>query len=309
VLTTIQAFDKFRQRLELSDTEQQDAANRQAEVRECIRESFDIKTDSLSGSYRRHTKTKPLKDVDVMFVLGEKEKWRRDKPPIETLQAFEKCLKTKYTEHGQVEIGRRSVTVEFEKDYYTDDHEGKVLSIDVVPAFECGGGDYEIPDKITGKWIKTNPEEHREQATAKNKELDGRWVPLVKMAKVRGRLVRALPRRGRCGRREAELASPGHRVGAQSHARSRDRARPWTDAEIARAIRGGIAKGGRPFHWQAMIWDHASNWDEEDVRALIAFLRSLPPVNRAIPATRPPAADDCEVYTFWVDASSAPGCR
>jgi hypothetical protein len=32
----------------------------------------------------------------------------------------------------------------------------------------------------------------------------------------------------------------------------------WTDDEIARAIRGGIAKGGRPLHWQAMIWDHAS---------------------------------------------------
>jgi mono/diheme cytochrome c family protein len=83
----------------------------------------------------------------------------------------------------------------------------------------------------------------------------------------------------------------------------------WTDAEIARAIRSGIAKGGRPLHWQAMTWDHASNWDEEDIRALIAFLRVLPPVRRAIPATRPPAADDCEVYTFWVDASSAPGCR
>jgi mono/diheme cytochrome c family protein len=83
----------------------------------------------------------------------------------------------------------------------------------------------------------------------------------------------------------------------------------WTDDEIARAIRGGIAKGGRPLHWQAMIWDHASNWDEEDVRALIAFLRVLPPVRRAIPPTRPPAADDCEVYTFWVDASSEPGCR
>jgi hypothetical protein len=183
VLTTTQAFDKLRQRLELSETEQKDAANRQAEVRECIRESFEIKTDFLSGSYRRHTKTKPLKDVDVMFVLGEKEKWHRDKPPIETLQAFEKCLKKKYTEQGQVEIGRRSVTVEFEKDHYADDHEGKVLSIDAVPAFECGGGDYEIPDKVTGKWIKTNPEKHREQATAKNKELDGRWVPLVKMAK------------------------------------------------------------------------------------------------------------------------------
>jgi mono/diheme cytochrome c family protein len=59
----------------------------------------------------------------------------------------------------------------------------------------------------------------------------------------------------------------------------------WTDDEIARAIRGGIAKGGRPLHWQAIIWDHASNWDEEDVRALIAFPRVLPSVCRSIPAT------------------------
>ncbi len=183
MLTTTQAFDKFRQRLELGDTEKKDAAKRQKDVRECIREEFDLTTDFLSGSYSRHTKTKPLKDVDVMFVLGDKEKWRRDKTPLETLQAFEKCLKKKYTEPGQVEIGRRSVTVEFEKNYYPEDHDGKVLSIDVVPAFACAGGDYEIPDKTTGTWIKTNPETHQEQATAKNKELGGRWVPLVKMAK------------------------------------------------------------------------------------------------------------------------------
>jgi hypothetical protein len=43
---------------------------------------------------------------------------------------------------------------------------------------------YEIPDKITGTWIKTNPEKHRQQATDKNTELDGYWVPLVKMAKI-----------------------------------------------------------------------------------------------------------------------------
>jgi len=42
-------------------------------VRDCIREGFDLKTDFLSGSYMRHTKTKPLKDVDIMFVLGSKE--------------------------------------------------------------------------------------------------------------------------------------------------------------------------------------------------------------------------------------------
>ena len=180
MLTTAQAFDKFRQRLELGDAEQKDAEKRHAEVRDCIRGGFDIKTDFLSGSYKRHTKTKPLKDVDILFVLGEKEKWRRDKPPVETLEAFEKCLKKTYAE---VEICRRAVTVEFEKNYYPEDHDGKVLSIDAVPALECTGGDYEIPDKVTGTWIKTNPETHKKQATAKNKELDGRWVPLVKMVK------------------------------------------------------------------------------------------------------------------------------
>lgn len=140
MLNTQEAFEKFRKRLELSDTERSDASKRQTEVRECIRGGFDIKTDFLSGSYRRHTKTKPLKDVDVLFVLGQKEKWRRDKPPIETLQAFEQRLKEQYSE---IEICRRAVTVEFEKNYYPEDHEGKVLSIDAVPAFECGTNVYD----------------------------------------------------------------------------------------------------------------------------------------------------------------------
>jgi hypothetical protein len=183
MLTIAQAFDRFRQKLELSETEQKDASRRHTDVRECIRGGFDIKNDFLSGSYKRHTKTKPLKDVDVLFVLGEKENWRRDKPPIEVLQAFEKCLKKKYSEQGQIAINRRSVTVEFEKSYYPEDHDGKVLSVDVVPAFECGKDIYEIPDKESGKWIKTSPAKHKEQATAKNDELDGQWVPLVKMAK------------------------------------------------------------------------------------------------------------------------------
>jgi len=183
MLTTMQAFDKFRRRLELSDTEQKDAERRHSDLRECIRGGFDIETDFLSGSYRRHTKTKPLKDVDVFFVLGTNEKWRRNKPPIDTLQAFESRLKQTYTERDQVEIGRRCVTTVFEKSYYPDDHEGKVLSTDAVPAFKVDGGVYEIPDRITKTWIKTNPDKHREQATAKNKEMGGFWIPLVKMAK------------------------------------------------------------------------------------------------------------------------------
>lgn len=182
MLSTVEAFDKFRKRLELGETERKDASRRQTEVRDCIRNGFDIDTDFLSGSYRRHTKTKPLKDVDVMFVLGDDERWRRDKSPIEMLQAFEKCLKGTFGA-DQTELCRRAVTVVFEKNYYPDDHDGKVLSIDAVPAFKAGTDEYEIPDKVTGKWIKTNPKRHMEQASEKNDELDGCWVPLVKMAK------------------------------------------------------------------------------------------------------------------------------
>jgi hypothetical protein len=182
MLTTSEAFEKFRKRLELGPKEREDASKRQTDVRECIRGGFDVDTDFLSGSYRRHTKTKPLKDVDVMFVLGDDEKWRREKPPIEMLQAFEQCLKSTFGA-DQVELCRRAVTVTFDKNYYPEDHDGKVLSIDAVPAFDAGKEVYEIPDKITGKWIKTNPKKHMEQATEKNDELDGRWVPLVKMAK------------------------------------------------------------------------------------------------------------------------------
>jgi Second Messenger Oligonucleotide or Dinucleotide Synthetase domain len=183
MLSTTQAFDKFRQNLELSTTEREDAQKRHTDVRDCIRGGFDLKMDFLSGSYRRHTKTKPLKDVDVFFVLGEKEKWRRDKAPIEMLKAFDECLKKKFSGADQTELCRRAVTVIFEKNYYPDDHHGKVLSIDAVPAFEISTDVFEIPDKVTGTWIKTNPKKHQEQATAKNKEVDGYWIPLVKMVK------------------------------------------------------------------------------------------------------------------------------
>lgn len=58
-----------------------------------------------------------------------------------------------------------------------------------------------------------------------------------------------------------------------------------------------------------MIWDHLSNLDEEDVQALIVYLRTLPPVENEVPAPRPPAPDDCEEYTFYLVETSGPGCE
>ena len=61
----------------------------------------------------------------------------------------------------------------------------------------------------------------------------------------------------------------------------------WSDAEIARAIRSGVSRNGRPLFWQGMPWDHFSNLDEEDVASVIAFLRTLPPI---APRRRPTTA-------------------
>ena len=84
----------------------------------------------------------------------------------------------------------------------------------------------------------------------------------------------------------------------------------WTDEQIARAMRSGISRDGRPLHWQMMIWDHVSNMDEEDVRAVIAFLRTLPPSTEEIHADTPPSPADCETYTFFLkpDSRPVPGC-
>ena len=83
----------------------------------------------------------------------------------------------------------------------------------------------------------------------------------------------------------------------------------WSDRELERAIRSGVSRDGRQLHWQGMTWDQLSNLDEEDLRAIIAYVRLLPPVNRIVPPPRPPAADDCETYTFYLDKSDQPGCR
>lgn len=181
MITVDEAFETFRQRLELSDTEQQDAIQRHNEVRDCIRECFDIDRDFLTGSYARHTKTKPLKDVDIFFCLGEDDSDWRSKHPDAVLEAFETCLAEEYGADS-VARGRRCVTVDFEKKNPTADEEGRVLSNDAVPAYDQGAY-YEIPDRNLGRWIKTDPDTHKEKATAKNKECDGKWVPLVKMLK------------------------------------------------------------------------------------------------------------------------------
>ena len=175
-----EAFAKFKSRLELNDKEQQDASKRQNEIREIIREKVSLETDFLTGSYKRHTKTKPLKDVDIFCVLDRKKEGHFiEKHPSDLLNHFKSILEPKYG-YSNVSLGRRSVRVTFSNGSATDD---KVMSFDVVPAFSEKNY-YIIPDpNTTSQWTKTDPEIHTEKATAANKEFNGEWKPMVKMIK------------------------------------------------------------------------------------------------------------------------------
>lgn len=57
----------------------------------------------------------------------------------------------------------------------------------------------------------------------------------------------------------------------------------WSDREIRRALKSGIKKDGSMMHFQAMPWSIFSNITEADTEAMIAYLRTLPPVYKRMP--------------------------
>ncbi|OQP67640.1 CBASS oligonucleotide cyclase [Niastella populi] len=178
MINTFDAFKKFKSRLELRDGEQKKASKLQQDARALVGEHFVIARDFLTGSYKRHTKTRPLKDVDIFFVLDkEKEKKYLDNP-LGLLEDIRKVLAPVYGE-AKVKVGRRSVGVDLA---YDPNDEDKILSIDVVPAFDKDNH-YQIPDNVLQDWVNTDPEIHAEEATAANKAFDGEWKPMVKMIK------------------------------------------------------------------------------------------------------------------------------
>jgi len=180
MLTTNEAFRKFKTRLELTQKEQDDASRRQQEIRGVVAHAFKLQDDFLTGSYKRHTKTKRLKDVDIFCVLHDDERptYRNGKHPSTLLNKLEDVLVKEYGREN-VTQQRRSVSVRFAKPGEDD----KVMSFDVVSAF-TKNKHYEIPDtKIASGWTDTDPTIHAEKATAAHAAFGQEWKGIVRMVK------------------------------------------------------------------------------------------------------------------------------
>src|SRR5260370_29500281 len=107
-----EAFRRFKSRLELNDHERKNASERQNEVRDYLGTKFAIERSFLTGSYARHTKTKPLKDIDIFFELEESERHYRSKSAGVVLTDFYNALVEKYGSKAVRKQGR-SVNVDF----------------------------------------------------------------------------------------------------------------------------------------------------------------------------------------------------
>jgi hypothetical protein len=167
------AFANLKSQLEITKTESELAQRRHTEIRDHVATEWELEDDFLTGSYRRHTKTKKLKDVDIFVVVKRDgaQGHLRDLGPSALLSELKKVLEKKY---ASVTIDRMACVVDFGSD--------DIASYDVVPAFKRDEGGYEIPDTQAG-WIATNPKRHHELTSEKNAACDEKWVPLVKMVK------------------------------------------------------------------------------------------------------------------------------
>jgi hypothetical protein len=182
MLTIDEAFRKFKSRLELNEREQNNASARQKEIRDYLDTQFNIERSFLTGSYARWTKTKPLKDVDIFFVLKSTEDHYRTEHPSVVLGDFNSALAKKYGVE-RVQKQNRSISVDFGITADSnDDTDYRIMSVDIVPAFEAKGH-YEIPDCDLGAWIKTNPDIHAAKAVAAHQAYDNEWKGLVRMLK------------------------------------------------------------------------------------------------------------------------------
>lgn len=170
-----EAFEKLRKNLEITQTERDFASRTQNEIRDLVSSAWDVSEDFLTGSYRRETKTKRLKDVDIFVVLDPdgSHAHMREEAPTRILNALRSILERKYDD--VIEDGF-ACTVAFGSDE-------EIASFDVVPAFERSAGGYEIPDARRGRWIATNPKIHAEMTTDKNADCGKSFVPFAKMVK------------------------------------------------------------------------------------------------------------------------------
>lgn len=170
------AFDELLRRIELTDSESNDASRQHVSVRETLARHLGpgLTKSFLAGSYMRRTAIRPLHDIDFFAVFSDNR--LVNQPADVSMGRIEEALRQKFTsEYNIPKRQNRSVHIDFA---------GTKIGYDIVPAVEFNSDIYQIPDRRRDGWIKTNPKKHQEIATEANKTAGDKLKPLIKLCKL-----------------------------------------------------------------------------------------------------------------------------
>lgn len=169
------AFEDMRQRAEVKPTELAVVQRRHHRIRAVLEGVWDLDRTFLTGSYDRHTKIRPLEDVDIFAVVDPDgaQAGLRDEPPAAIIAALVADLDGRFR---SVDSDGMAVQVSM------SDDDGQAR-FEIVPAFSHPVAGFEAPDPDRGSWIRTDPDAHAVLTAGKNSACGQKWVPFVKMAK------------------------------------------------------------------------------------------------------------------------------
>lgn len=171
--TIPQAFQSFLDSVEITPKQRKDANEQHTRLRTMLKKRMNVEDNFLSGSYSRKTAIRPLNDIDVFLVLKPERGFDVTVPVATILGKIKQVLDDAHD--GKSALSQNSsVNIEFS---------GTGVAYDVVPAFLLRRDVYQVPDRQTGRWVKTNPKLHKQLANKANKRANGKLKPLIKALK------------------------------------------------------------------------------------------------------------------------------
>ena len=141
-------------------------------LKAALEKSIDGTLDYLfGGSVAKHTYVDGLSDVDSLLLIDDTSLER--KSPQTAIARIEAIIKRQLGNKAVVSHGRMAITVEYP--------DGMVLQL--LPAVRTDAGLIRVPSSRRDGWSSINPVTFQEALTRRNKECDGKLVPMIKLAK------------------------------------------------------------------------------------------------------------------------------
>jgi hypothetical protein len=172
------AFEEFKTKIALTPLQAATAQARKGIVDKYLTGPFSgvsnmqLLRTKVIGSAGRGTMIRPPDDVDLLAVFAPSQVW----PTYQfNSGTFITRVRNALSVHTRVEqVGTRGQAVRL---FYSNGAE-----VDVAPVFPRHGGGFLLPDGA-GDWLATDPEQHENWSAQRNRELDNRMKPLVRMIK------------------------------------------------------------------------------------------------------------------------------